>query len=60
MNSDEIKMILQVHDELVFEVSEASVERYSDLIRDKMQNALSLSVPLVVEIGVENSWFEAH
>ena len=60
VNSDDIKMILQVHDELVFEVSEASVERYSDLIRDKMQNALSLSVPLVVEIGVENSWFEAH
>lgn len=57
---DDIKMILQVHDELVFEVNEVAVDNYSELIRDKMQNALSLSVPLVVDIGVGKSWFEAH
>ena len=53
-------MILQVHDELVFEVPEAKLEEARELIRTEMENAWSLAVPLVVEIGAGRSWGEAH
>jgi len=53
-------MILQVHDELLFEVAEADVERCRDLVREGMEGALSLAVPLKVEIGVGRNWAEAH
>lgn len=54
------KMILQVHDELVFDVSPDEVEQMKEIVLEKMQNALQLDVPLVVELGVGKSWFEAH
>lgn len=54
------RMILQVHDELVFDVSPDEVEQMKELVLDKMQNALQLDVPLVVELGVGKNWFEAH
>ncbi len=54
------KMILQVHDELVFDVAPDEVEILKDIVRDKMQNALQLDVPLVVDIGVGKNWYEAH
>jgi DNA polymerase-1 len=54
------KMILQVHDELVFEVPPDEIEKARKIIKDKMQNALSLSVPIVVDIGIGRNWFEAH
>jgi DNA polymerase-1 len=54
------KMILQVHDELVFEVSDRQKELARELIIDKMKNALSLSVPIEVDCGIGNNWFEAH
>lgn len=57
---DDIKMLMQVHDELVFEVKLAAVERAKSIIIDCMQNAASLSVPLVVGVGVGNNWDEAH
>lgn len=57
---DEIKMLMQVHDELVFEVKTAALERAKSIIIDCMQNAVSLSVPLVVGVGVGNNWDEAH
>ncbi len=54
------QMILTVHDELVFEVPETEIEIVIPLIRDEMENALELDVPLVVDIGMGNNWAEAH
>ncbi len=54
------KMILQVHDELVFDVAPDEVENLKEIVLDKMQNALQLNVPLVVELGVGKNWYEAH
>ncbi|MCU0734264.1 MAG: DNA polymerase I [Methylotetracoccus sp.] len=55
-----IRMIMQVHDELVFEVSEDDVEAVREEIRIRMNRAADLSVPLVVDIGVGDNWDEAH
>lgn len=55
-----IRMVLQVHDELVFEVREDCVEAYLPLIRDNMSGAAELKVPLDVGIGVGENWDEAH
>ncbi len=54
------KMILQVHDELLFEVPEDQVEALTNIVVYEMENALPLTVPIVVDCGVGNSWFEAH
>ncbi len=58
------KMLLQVHDELIFEVPEDEVEGAAPLIKDVMERAcdpvLTLSVPLVVETGTARSWADAH
>ncbi|MBE0469666.1 MAG: DNA polymerase I [Methyloprofundus sp.] len=56
----DIKMIMQVHDELVFEIAEAQIDRYSAKIRQLMSTATTLDVPLVVDIGVGINWDEAH
>jgi len=56
----DIKMIMQVHDELVFEIAEAKVDEYSANIRQLMCTATTLDVPLVVDIGVGINWDEAH
>ncbi|HWL87912.1 MAG TPA: DNA polymerase, partial [Polyangiaceae bacterium] len=56
----EAKMILTVHDELVFEVPEARVEEAMGRIREEMEGAISLRVPLVVDIGSGKNWNEAH
>jgi DNA polymerase-1 len=53
-------MILQVHDELVFEVPEPEVAAAPERIRERMQGVLSLRVPLVVDVGVGRTWREAH
>jgi DNA polymerase I len=53
-------MILQVHDELVFEVPEVKLEEAREMIRTEMESAWSLTVPLVVETGAGRSWGEAH
>jgi DNA polymerase I - 3''-5'' exonuclease and polymerase domains len=53
-------LLLQVHDELVFEVRDDSVDQARSLVREEMEAAADLAVPLVVEIGVGPSWFEAH
>ncbi len=55
-----MKMIMQVHDELVFECAEAFVDEASQAIRAHMTGAASLKVPLVVDIGVGANWDEAH
>jgi DNA polymerase-1 len=54
------RMILQVHDELVFEVPRAELPVASALVQEKMENVLPLGVPLAVEIGVGRHWREAH
>ena len=53
-------MILQVHDELVFETSEDEREALSDVVRDRMEQVAELSVPLTVDLGHGSSWREAH
>lgn len=53
-------MIMQVHDELVFEVPEAQVDDFIRGVKFRMQSAADLDVPLVVDVGVGNNWEEAH
>jgi len=53
-------MILQVHDELVFEVKEDDVALLSEGVRFRMASAAALDVPLVVDVGVGDNWDEAH
>jgi DNA polymerase I len=57
---DEVRMIMQVHDELVFEIKLQELESYRLKIIDLMEHAVSLDVPLIVEAGVGNNWDEAH
>lgn len=55
------KMILQVHDELVFDVPKDELEVLTALVKEKMSNALpNLQVPILVETGVGNNWLQAH
>jgi DNA polymerase-1 len=54
------RMLLQVHDELVFEVKEEDIDLLSDGVRFRMVTAASLDVPLVVDIGVGDNWDQAH
>ena len=54
------KMILQVHDELVFDVYKDELDVLSELVKDKMINALQLEVPIIVNINTGNNWLEAH
>jgi DNA polymerase-1 len=54
------KMLLQVHDELIFEAPVDEIEAASKLIRTEMESALETQVPLLVEVGVGNNWLEAH
>jgi DNA polymerase-1 len=55
-----VRMIMQVHDELVFEVAEGAAEAASEHICSLMQGAAELAVPLVVEAGIGDNWEEAH
>ncbi|MBQ7631415.1 MAG: DNA polymerase I [Paludibacteraceae bacterium] len=54
------QMIMQVHDELNFNVPAAEVERVREIVVSEMQNAVHLSVPLIAECGVGKNWLEAH
>jgi DNA polymerase I len=54
------KLILQVHDELVLEVSNEAVEETKGMVDELMSNAAKLDVPLVVDVGVGNNWNDAH
>ncbi|MCA9166671.1 MAG: DNA polymerase I [Planctomycetales bacterium] len=56
----ETKMLLTVHDEIVFDLKKSEREAVLPLIRDAMQNALPLDVPIVVEMGWGDNWLEAH
>jgi len=58
--SDDVTMMMQVHDELVFEIKEDKVDAYVSTITSLMESAATLNVPLVVEAGVGENWDEAH
>ena len=57
---DNIKMLLQVHDELIFEVKAEFVEEYSRIISEIMSSVIKLEIPLEVSVGVGQNWSEAH
>ena len=59
-NNKDIKMIMQVHDELVFEVNSSKADLLTNKIQELMQNTYKLDVPLVVDVGVGDSWQQAH
>ncbi len=54
------KMILQIHDELLFEVLNEELDDVKEIVLFEMENALSLNVPLVVDFGIGESWYHAH
>ncbi len=54
------RMLLQIHDELVFEVPEGEVEELSAMVKDKMEHVHPLKVPLIADVGVGANWSEAH
>lgn len=54
------KMLLQVHDELVFDVYNPELDHVKDLVKSEMENAYELAVPLVVDMGIGKNWLEAH
>jgi DNA polymerase-1 len=54
------KMILQVHDELLFDVFKPELDSVKEIVKNEMENAIILDVPLIVEIGCGKNWMEAH
>ena len=54
------KMILQIHDELLFEVKDNELEDVRQIVVSEMENSLNLDVPVVVDCGIGESWFHAH
>ena len=54
------KMILQVHDELVFEVPDGEIDHMKNLVREGMENVITLSVPIRVDMAAGRNWDEAH
>jgi len=59
-STSDIKMVMQVHDELVFEVAESALESASKQVCELMQNVAKLDVPLLVEAGTAKNWAKAH
>ena len=55
----EARMILTVHDELVFEVPQARAEEIAEVVREAMQSAATLKVPLTVDVGIGENWKDA-
>tara|TARA_B000000532_G_scaffold51390_1_gene39234 strand:+ start:6049 stop:8811 length:2763 start_codon:yes stop_codon:yes gene_type:complete len=56
----ESRMLLQVHDELVFDVKKTEKETLIEIVKEKMEQTVELDVPLVIDIGVGKNWLEAH
>ena len=56
----ESRMVLQIHDELVFDAVPSEIERLEALVTEEMENVIKLSVPLTVECNHGNNWLEAH
>ena len=62
MNSENYKskMILQIHDELLFECPEDEVHKFGEMVQHEMETAISLAVPLKVDWNYGTNWYEAH
>ena len=58
--ADDIRVIMQVHDELVFEVKQTVADDWAEKIKQTMEHVVSLDVPLVVDVGTGANWDEAH
>ena len=56
----ESKMLLQVHDELVFDMNKSEKEILMKIVKEKMEQTITLDVPLVVDMGAGENWLEAH
>ena len=56
----ESKMLLQVHDELVFDAKKSELDALTSMIKSEMEQAYTLQVPLVVDVGTGKNWLEAH
>ena len=54
------RMLIQVHDELVFDMHKSEIERLKQLVKEKMEKAFNLQVPLIVDLGSGHNWLEAH
>ena len=59
-DSMKTKMILQVHDELIFDVFKPELDKVKEIVKNEMEHAVKLSVPLIAEIGTGKNWLEAH
>ena len=59
-NNYRTKMLLQVHDELVFDVYKPELDTIKSLVRYEMENAYNMSIPLSVEMDIGKNWLEAH
>ena len=59
-HAEQARMIMQVHDELVFEADTGFIETLISQVRQRMEDAASLRVPLIVDTGVGNNWDQAH
>jgi DNA polymerase-1 len=59
-NNMKSKMIIQVHDELNFDVYKPELEELKKIVQEEMVNAVELKVPLIVDMGEGNNWLEAH
>ncbi len=54
------RMLIQVHDELIFEIYNPELNEMKKIIQQEMESAFTLNVPLVVDIGTGDNWYEAH
>mgnify|MGYP001170431396 CR=1 FL=1 len=54
------KMIMQIHDELLFEFPDNEEQQIISLVVNSMENAMKLNIPIIVDYGVGHNWFEAH
>ena len=53
-------LIMQVHDELIIEAEKSCLEQAKQILKDCMENAVKLNVPLTVEVNDGDNWYEAH
>jgi len=54
------KMILQVHDELNFDVYKPELDQIKNIVKEEMENAVDIGVPLTIEMNAANNWLDAH
>ena len=59
-NNYKSKMLVQVHDELVFEIHKSEMKEMKEIIQNEMENAYDITIPLKVDMGTGLNWFEAH